>query len=278
MITLFVYGLLVLGGGYMGVRMASKFPHSPAGRMANSILDNLNWFSHSTKASAIKRGRRLIDEEKAKLPQYMEQMAKFMAQVKRLERIVMAGRKNVATLERQAKDLLATDETAARGKFAEYQMAQRDLERNEKDLAAYQQSMTDAKTRLGQAQDKIRKAESDLQSLGAKLEITEFRADMARMAGGLDPNAIGAGLGELSNIHDTIQSEIDEAEASVELSTEFKQDIGVTAPPVGDDSDFESFAAAVRGHKMQQIEDHSGLTAVVISDALTGEKLPVRKI
>jgi phage shock protein A len=269
-------GLLVFGGAYGAIKTMSKFPNSPFGRMANSVLDNLNWFSHSTKASAIKRGRRLIDEEKAKLPQYMEQMAKFMAQVKRLERIVMAGRENAANLMAQARNLVPVDEDRARVKFSEYQTAQRDLERNERDLVAYQQSLADAKQRLGQAQEKIRKAEDDLKSLGARLEITEFRADMARMSGGLDPNAIGASLDQLSEIHDSIQSEIDEAEASVDLNSEFGQDLVQEEKPVVNSADFDSFAASVRGHKIPQITDNSS-SNVWVSDA-AGRMLPVRKI
>lgn len=176
-----------------------------------------------------------IDDATAQLGRAKRGVETYKAFVNRLTRQVEANKADVVKYQSRVDHFLEEGtQDRAEGEFANLQRVQNDLKEN---TAQLEEAKTEYSRQMQDMQDatrSIRDAEERARTMGAKLELAKARKE----AKGLVASASGASIGgdlnsSLKDAEDALQRQIDEADASTEvtedLMSESREDAAVEA-------------------------------------------------
>jgi phage shock protein A len=204
-------------------------------------------------ADPVRDGKFAIEDSKKQIASFQQQIAKLIAETKKLERQRDDAKAESTKYQKMAEKAAAQGNEEHVRKLLEEKKREADKFASYKDQVVKNEQLTEKlRTQLNKARGKVADAESNVARLSARKEAAEIRQDMAKAQS--EFNADGNALSALDDLEKVVNQEEAEAEAWEELvgdenATEELEDLYGGSASAVDDDVAKLMAAAAKKNK-----------------------------
>ena len=169
-------------------------------------------------ADPVRDGKFAIEDSEKQITQFESQVARLMAENKRIKRNKIEADADVKKFGRSAENALkAGNETAALTLIESQTNAQKIAKQFGAEIKKNQQLIDKLRNQLNKARSKVAQAKSNHVSLSARHEAAKVRKELAQASSGFGE---GGPLSALEDLQNAVDADESEAEAYEELAGE----------------------------------------------------------